>query len=417
MLTTRCPSCNTVFRIRAEQLNQRGGRVRCGHCHTAFLALSTLEEMPDDTELPKPGSMAPPTATPVPAPAQAAAPVMPPPAPVSPPLAPIPSAPPAVSPVAQPAPAKAPAPMDSEAQRFAARTQIAEPVIDIIDGRIEPSLPEEFRTPEFEIRLDDDEPPTPLEPREIAPAPVAVEAAEEEHIQLSGMHPELDEEEVDTGEPTEPTPDPAPQNVLHGEGSQETLASVLEQMSDEDNARRREDVAGPATVYLDDEVLVPPKRRAGGRWWGGAALLLMLGLLQAAYLFRTDLTSQLPDLRAPFEQVCATLGCDVPYPTRSEDISVEATDLNPDASQGGHYTLVVTLRNRARFMQSWPHLELTLTDRFDRAIVRRVLKPAEWLPAGMAQSPAFGPLGEVTAQVGFATELPAAGYRLYAFYP
>lgn len=414
MLTTRCPSCNTVFRIRAEQLNQRGGRVRCGHCHTAFLALSTLEEMPDDTELPKPGS--------APVPGTPAAQPMPAPVPASTAPAPAVSPPPlaAPQPVTNIAPASPPTPAstDLEAQDFAARTQLAAPVVDIVDGRIEPSLPESSGAPEFEIRLDDDEAPEPLEPREIAAPTTSPAPVEEEQIQLSGMHPELDEDENTAASPTKPKAETAPpQNVLHGEGSQEALASVLEQMSDEDNARRREDVAGPATVYLDDEVLVPPRRRGGGRWWAGAAALLVLGLLQTAYLFRTELTSQFPALRAPLEQACATLGCSVPYPTRAEDISVEATDLNPDASQGGHYTLVVTLRNRARFMQSWPHLELTLTDRFDRAIVRRVLKPAEWLPAGMAQSPAFGPLGEVTAQVGFATELPAAGYRLYAFYP
>ncbi|MBK9393419.1 MAG: zinc-ribbon domain-containing protein [Uliginosibacterium sp.] len=48
MLTTRCPQCSTTFRIRPEQLGVRGGRVRCGTCHTAFSALETLEELPDD---------------------------------------------------------------------------------------------------------------------------------------------------------------------------------------------------------------------------------------------------------------------------------------------------------------------------------------------------------------------------------
>jgi hypothetical protein len=111
------------------------------------------------------------------------------------------------------------------------------------------------------------------------------------------------------------------------------------------------------------------------------------------------------------------VGCELPYPTRSEHISVEATDLNPDTSQAGRYVLVVTLRNRARFDQAWPSLELTLTDRFDRAIIRRVLAPREWVPVAYAQLPALGALGEVTAQIGLETELPAAGYRLYAFYP
>lgn len=48
MLITRCPHCLTSFRIRPEQLNLRGGRVRCGHCQQPFSALSSLEEMAEE---------------------------------------------------------------------------------------------------------------------------------------------------------------------------------------------------------------------------------------------------------------------------------------------------------------------------------------------------------------------------------
>jgi len=33
---TRCPGCQTVFRVTAEQLALRNGQVRCGHCRTVF---------------------------------------------------------------------------------------------------------------------------------------------------------------------------------------------------------------------------------------------------------------------------------------------------------------------------------------------------------------------------------------------
>ena len=33
---TRCPGCQTVFRVTREQLALRGGQVRCGHCRTVF---------------------------------------------------------------------------------------------------------------------------------------------------------------------------------------------------------------------------------------------------------------------------------------------------------------------------------------------------------------------------------------------
>ncbi|QID17012.1 hypothetical protein G3580_04765 [Nitrogeniibacter mangrovi] len=43
MMRTRCPACQTVFRITSEQLRIRQGKVRCGHCRHVFNALDTLE--------------------------------------------------------------------------------------------------------------------------------------------------------------------------------------------------------------------------------------------------------------------------------------------------------------------------------------------------------------------------------------
>jgi predicted Zn finger-like uncharacterized protein len=39
---TRCPGCNTIFRVTPPQLALRGGQVRCGHCHTVFNGVASL---------------------------------------------------------------------------------------------------------------------------------------------------------------------------------------------------------------------------------------------------------------------------------------------------------------------------------------------------------------------------------------
>jgi predicted Zn finger-like uncharacterized protein len=45
---TRCPQCNTVFRISATQLRVAGGDVRCGNCAHVFNALGLLsDDLPD----------------------------------------------------------------------------------------------------------------------------------------------------------------------------------------------------------------------------------------------------------------------------------------------------------------------------------------------------------------------------------
>ncbi|MFB0936789.1 MAG: DUF3426 domain-containing protein [Propionivibrio sp.] len=43
-MRTRCPECQTVFRVTPEQLKARAGKVRCGHCQSVFNALDTLLE-------------------------------------------------------------------------------------------------------------------------------------------------------------------------------------------------------------------------------------------------------------------------------------------------------------------------------------------------------------------------------------
>jgi hypothetical protein len=76
------------------------------------------------------------------------------------------------------------------------------------------------------------------------------------------------------------------------------------------------------------------------------------------------------------------------------------------------------LSNRAEFAQAYPSLEITLTDIYDRALIRKVLSPREWLPQALHDSPAFAPGGDITFTVYFeAHDQGAAGYKLYAFYP
>lgn len=42
LLATRCPHCETVFRLQQEQLSLHEGLVRCGHCEQIFNASQSL---------------------------------------------------------------------------------------------------------------------------------------------------------------------------------------------------------------------------------------------------------------------------------------------------------------------------------------------------------------------------------------
>lgn len=42
LMRTRCPECATIFRVTSEQLRQKAGKVRCGHCQGIFNAFDHL---------------------------------------------------------------------------------------------------------------------------------------------------------------------------------------------------------------------------------------------------------------------------------------------------------------------------------------------------------------------------------------
>ena len=54
-MVTRCPQCNTTFRVTAAHLKAREGYVRCGRCSEIFNALATLAALTDSeiSELPR----------------------------------------------------------------------------------------------------------------------------------------------------------------------------------------------------------------------------------------------------------------------------------------------------------------------------------------------------------------------------
>lgn len=149
-----------------------------------------------------------------------------------------------------------------------------------------------------------------------------------------------------------------------------------------------------------------------------ATLLLLLALAgQATYHYRSEIAVAAPSLRPLLDSACAALACDIPLPRHTEQVSIEASDLQADPAQGGALVLSATLKNRAPYAQAWPLLELTLTDVQDSAVLRRVLQPADYLPA-KADPTVFPPNGEVAVRLWLdAKEVGAAGYRLYVFYP
>ena len=341
-MLTRCPHCQTAFRVTPEQLKARQGRVRCGECRAVFDALDTLAD-------------------------EAPAPVAAPHAPSETPLA---------STAAAATPPLAPAP--------------------VIAAEFAPE-PE----PESEP-LAEPEPEPPVEPASpAAPSSSPLAVSETAATMIA----------PDADPPAQPAARAAPENLPAPDDA--PPANPLPAAEIPEIAAIAAATAAEEPAAWENPEAPPPKRWP---WLIGLLVLLVLAGGQLLFIFRVELAVLAPEARPALVAGCELLGCTLPRPRKPELVGIEASDLAP--ADGDHLLLTATLKNRAPFDQEYPHLELTLTDMQDAALLRKVLTPADYLPKGRQPADGFPARDELAVKLTLAAPgVPAAGYRLYLFYP
>jgi len=168
--------------------------------------------------------------------------------------------------------------------------------------------------------------------------------------------------------------------------------------------RRRQRVSKIATVVMS-----------------AGSVLLLAGLAgQVVTTFRNPLAAAVPSLKPALNAACAPLGCKVELPAQIEYVTIEQGELQSLSETTFSFTTL--LRNQSTSAQTWPHIELVLDDDKDKAILRRVFAPAEYLPAGASQAETlaegFGPHSEQSVKLYFELkQLKASGYHIAVFYP
>lgn len=183
----------------------------------------------------------------------------------------------------------------------------------------------------------------------------------------------------------------------------------------------------PSNEPVGEKVVVPaflaPEPPAAGHFvvWTFLALLALCGfVLQAGLHFRTEIGVLLPQARPYLETACEFLGCEIRMPRRVELLSIESSDLQADSLRPGVIVLNALLRNRAPFAQEYPDLELTLTDQTERAVIRKVLAPHDYLQEKKPPQLLLGMGGGTEEAVRIFLDtggILATGYQLFLFYP
>ncbi|MBO1016627.1 DUF3426 domain-containing protein [Achromobacter sp. SD115] len=473
-LTTRCPQCGTTFKVVPDQLRVRNGLVRCGACSTVFDGRACL--VPATGAAPQPEPPAAPAMPVTPAASQAAPVLAAPVAPAAPqnPFAPTASIAPQ-PPAAQPFPATPPAPHPAPAADLSQippwddepeppRAPVAPPYRapevppavlrgrDDIRRRAEPARAAQER----EQDEDDDLPDDLVEDWADGPAhhrvghrpaddviaqdenqarwtvPAAVQPAYRPDAASRGAHAEpaftigraradvRDEERDDEYDNEYADEHRDDYSDDHGPDRDESGEPVLGDTRTRYSSAT--DVGRAPPEFLDQD----REERHGllRKLWGYACLIGLIGLgLQLVYVYRTDIANSVPILRPVLETACQPLGCTVGYARRLDRILILASSLQPPtgaaAIDDGRSRLVLTvnLRNSHDKPQHWPALVLDLNDLSDTAVVRRVLRPEDYLTPEQLRGP-FAPNSDLKISVPIeVTGVQVNGYQLSKFFP
>lgn len=148
-----------------------------------------------------------------------------------------------------------------------------------------------------------------------------------------------------------------------------------------------------------------------------ALMLTILAATQTTYYMRTQIASRWPILKPNLIKACELLHCTVELPKHIELLTIDDSDLQEDAEHKGLIHLSSTIINNAVYIQAYPLLEVTLTDNYDKPILRRAFNPAEYLPKGTNISQGMAAGEEIRIELSLsASGEPVAGYRVFVTY-
>ncbi|WP_374361762.1 DUF3426 domain-containing protein [Pseudoduganella danionis] len=148
---------------------------------------------------------------------------------------------------------------------------------------------------------------------------------------------------------------------------------------------------------------------------GSVALVGALGV-QGVTTFRNQLAAAMPPLKPALTAACNALGCKIELPAQIDDLNIEQGELQTLSDTT--FSFNTLLRNQSATAQSWPHIELVLDDASDKAVLRRVFTPRDYLGPDVPLDKGFAPHTEQAVKLFFElNQLKASGYHIAVFYP
>lgn len=173
-------------------------------------------------------------------------------------------------------------------------------------------------------------------------------------------------------------------------------------------------------LSIDDRLnAISKKKKKRFNWLlAFVVLLLLLALLaQLAYFFRTEVISHVPQTKPWYQLACKEIGCKLSLAKKIGLLTIDDSGMQEHLERENVLQFSSTLINHATYPQAYPNVVLTLTDTDDKPILRRVLKPTQYLDPSIKITQGIAKKSEVRIKLNLTTEdIPVAGYRVALTY-
>ena len=176
-----------------------------------------------------------------------------------------------------------------------------------------------------------------------------------------------------------------------------------------------------APIYIDDLSTNPrfdkPKTKVSVWLLLFGLILAILAGLQSIYYLRTSIAAEYPQFKPYLVQACAQLQCEINLPKNLDFFALDDSDMQEDFEHKDVIKFSSLLINNAPYAQTYPNIELTLTDTADQPVLRRLIKPSEYLANSTNAASGIDSREEMRINLSIdVADIAVAGYRVLLVY-
>ena len=176
-----------------------------------------------------------------------------------------------------------------------------------------------------------------------------------------------------------------------------------------------------APIYIDDLITNPkfdkPKTKVNVWLMLFGLILAILAGIQSVYYLRTSISADYPQFKPYLVQACAALKCEIDLPKNLDFFALDDSDMQEDYAHKNVIKFSSLLINNAPYAQAYPNIELTLTDTADQPVLRRLIKPSEYLASNTNADAGIDSREEMRINLSInVADMAVAGYRVLLLY-